>query len=47
LDRLRAEAEKTGNYTKVLQYKRTKGQKWCNILNSGSNAAIFTGSLPL
>jgi hypothetical protein len=27
LDRLRAEAEKTGNYTKVLQYKRTKGQK--------------------
>lgn len=24
LERLRAEAEKTGNYTKVLQYKRTK-----------------------
>jgi hypothetical protein len=27
LDRLRAEAEKTGNYTKVMQYKRTKAQK--------------------
>jgi hypothetical protein len=24
LERLRAEAEKTGNYTKVLQYKRQK-----------------------
>ena len=27
LERLRAEAEKTGNYTKVLQYKRNKAQK--------------------
>ena len=27
LERLRAEAEKTGNYTKVMQYKRTKAQK--------------------
>ena len=27
LDRLRAEAEKTGNYTKVLQYKRQKAAK--------------------
>jgi hypothetical protein len=24
LERLRAEAEKTGNYTKVLQYRRQK-----------------------
>jgi hypothetical protein len=27
LERLRAEAEKTGNYTKVLQYKRQKAAK--------------------
>jgi hypothetical protein len=27
LDRLRADAEKSGNYTKVMQYKRNKAQK--------------------